>query len=254
MLVRLNKYLSECGIASRRHADRMIAEGRVRVNGKAVKELGVKCDPEIDKVEVDGKKAKAPTSFTYAVYNKPRGVTTTAYDRHAEKTLREALPRAYRQLRPAGRLDKWSEGLLLLTNHGELIQRLTHPKYKQPKTYLVEANGPLRKRALARLERGVKLGKELAKANKVTPGEQLKDSFTFELVISEGKKRQVRRMCETVELKVRRLRRIGFGPLTLGKLASGHCRTLKPAELKHLLKAAELELPPKEKSSKTSKS
>lgn len=254
MLVRLNKYLSECGVASRRHADRMIVEGRVRVNGQQVKELGAKCDPATDQVEVDGRSIKAPASFTYAVYNKPRGVTTTAYDRHAEKTLRDALPRSYRHLRPAGRLDKWSEGLLLLTNHGELIQRLTHPKYKQPKTYLVEANGPLRKRALNRLERGVKLGKELARADEVKAGKEFKDSFTFELVISEGKKRQVRRMCETVDLKVRRLRRIGFGPLTLGKLASGHCRSLKPTELKRLLKAAQLEPPKSNASGKTKKS
>ncbi len=237
MQIRLNKFLSKAGLASRREADRMIEQGRIRVNGRVVSQLGYKIDDEKDKVEVDGGQLKKEESSVYLMLSKPRGYLVTLADPFQRPTIIKLLPRLKKRIYPVGRLDYDSEGLLLLTNDGELASRLTHPRYEVRKTYLIKVKGDAEPAKLGRLERGIFLdGKKTAPARIERLGRSSKSTL-FRVEIHEGRKRELRNMFRAIGHEVVRLKRIGFGGLKLGKLKKGEWRFLTPREIEMLKNA-----------------
>ncbi|MGQ9677236.1 MAG: pseudouridine synthase [Chloroflexota bacterium] len=235
---RLQKILSRAGVASRRVAEEMIKAGRVTVDGRVVRELGARARPEQD-IRVDGRPVRRDGKKVYVIYNKPRGVVSTAVDTHGRPTVVEAVDVAER-VYPVGRLDQDSEGLILLTNDGELAHRMTHPRFGLTKVYRVLVEGRPKAADLRRLREGVELdGKLTAPAEVEVLGEE--DSNTWlEVAIHEGRKRQVRRMAEAIGHPVLRLRRTGVGPLKLGELPVGKYRHLSPAEVAAVQRAVGL--------------
>ena len=238
MSERLQKFLAHAGVASRRAGERLILEGRVTVNGHLVRELGTKVEPARDVVKVDGKRvAGPPTRAAYYLLNKPRGYVTTLHDPEGRPTVKELLRGVRRRVYPVGRLDFDSEGLLLLTDDGDLAHDLMHPSRGVLKTYLAKVRGLPDAEALARLRRGISLDRRPtapAQARLVRRG----DNAWVEVRIVEGRNRQVRRMLEAVGHPVLRLRRTAYGPLTLGRLAAGEFRPLDDAEIDALRHAA----------------
>jgi 23S rRNA pseudouridine2605 synthase len=231
--VRLAKYLAHAGVASRRAAERLIAEGRVTVGGEVVRDPARDVEAHSD-VAFDGEPVKGQEPRVVYALHKPAGVVSTAQDTHGRPTVTDLVP-GERRLYPVGRLDADSTGLILLTNDGELANRLTHPRFEVPKTYRATLAGPrISDRALRALREGVELDDGPTAPARV----KRLDSHTLELTIHEGRKRQVRRMCEAVGHPVKQLVRIRFGPLELGKLPAGKARRLTPAELKALADAA----------------
>lgn len=231
MKERLQKVLAARGVASRRDAEALILAGRVVVEGEVVAELGVKVDPEAE-IEVDGKPVAKDPRLSLLLH-KPRGVLTTAHDPHGRPTVLDfvkAEPRLY----PVGRLDYNSEGLLLLTNDGELANILTHPRYNVPKTYRVTVKGEIGAEEIARLKGGVKLEDGPTLPAEVELVAAASEKSVLEITLFEGRKRQVRRMCEHVGHRVTRLVRIAFGPLTLGSLPLGETRELFAEEKQKL--------------------
>jgi len=236
MQIRLNKFLSQAGVASRRAADRLIEEGRVKVNGRVVQELGCKIDDQKDRVKIDGKKVEKDERLVYILLNKPAGYLVTLKDPFARPTVLDFLPSLKKRVFPVGRLDSDSEGILLLTNDGELANRLTHPSYNIKKTYLVKIKGEPDLARLIKLEKGIFLdGEKTAPAKVVLLAHNPKKSL-LKIEIHEGRKREVRRMCEAMGHKVLELRRIAFAGLTLGKLKSGQWRCLTGKEILKLKK------------------
>jgi 23S rRNA pseudouridine2605 synthase len=239
---RLQKLLSAAGIASRRAAEDLIRQGRVSVNGVTVTELGTKADPVGDVVRVDGRRVKGSERLRYLLLNKPRGYVTTRRDPQRRPTVMDLLPGVREYVYPVGRLDYDSEGVVLLTNDGDLAARLTHPRHEVDRTYKVTVAGVPDAAAIDRLERGVPLdGRRTAPADvRLVHGERDRHAKTAVLVmtIREGRNRQVRRMCEAVGHPVQRLTRTAFGPLTDKGLPTGRVRELRPEEVKALKKAA----------------
>lgn len=231
--MRLAKHLAHAGVASRRAAETLIAEGRVAVGGQKV------TDPardvtEADAVSVDGKQVGGTERRVVYALNKPPGVVSTASDTHGRPTVTGLIDAPDLRLYPVGRLDADSSGLILLTNDGDLANRLTHPRYEVPKTYRVKVGGgPIRRQALARLREGIEL-----EDGRTGPAQvrSLGDGV-LELTITEGRNRQVRRMCEAIGHPVRELTRISFGSLRLGALASGDSRRLNATEIDRLRSA-----------------
>ncbi len=228
--MRLAKFLAHAGVASRRGAETVIGEGRVRVAGRLVS------DPALDvgagaEVSVDGRPLAGPEKRVLYALNKPLGVVSTASDTHGRRTVLDLIPDAGLRLYPVGRLDIDSTGLILLTNDGELANRLTHPRFEIPKSYVAELErGPVGERAIRRLRAGVTLEDgptAPARVRRLGPS-------TLELTIHEGRNRQVRRMCEAVGHPVASLRRTSFGPLQIGGLAPGRWRLLSDADLEGL--------------------
>jgi 23S rRNA pseudouridine2605 synthase len=228
--VRLAKYLAHAGVASRRSAETMIAAGRVSVGGEIVTDPARDVGQESG-VEVDGRPVGGPEPRVLYAVNKPVGVVSTASDTHGRPTVVELVPAQGLRLYPVGRLDADSSGLILLTNDGELANRLTHPRFEVARTYRARlAGGPIGAAALAALRDGVELEDgptAPARVRRIGDAE-------IELTIHEGRNRQVRRMCEAVGHRVLELRRTGFGPLRLGGLAPGAHRRLAPAEVERL--------------------
>ena len=236
--VRLQKFLAEAGLASRRKAEEIIMSGRVRVNGKVVTELGTRVDPARDLVVVDGAPVERLSKRRYVLLYKPPGCVTTLSDPQGRPTARGYLQGVKERVFPVGRLDYDSEGLLLLTNDGDLAQRLTHPSYGVEKTYLAEVEGVPTPATLRRLRDGVELDDGLtapARANLVQAGDV---TSALELVIHEGRNRQVRRMCDAVGHPVRRLVRTNIGPLRDPQLPPGLYRPLTLAEVRSLYAAS----------------
>ncbi|HEY8527211.1 MAG TPA: pseudouridine synthase [Acidimicrobiales bacterium] len=228
---RLQKVLAQAGFGSRRACEELIAAGRVRVNGR-VAELGDRADPATDRIEVDGAPVGTAPGLVHYLLNKPRGVVTTASDPQGRPTVVELVPSEPRVF-PVGRLDADTEGLLLLTNDGELAHRLTHPSFGVDKEYLAEVEGRPSRGALRRLREGVELEDGVTAPAKVsTVGERL-----LRLTIHEGRNRQVRRMCAAVGHPVRRLVRVRIGPIADRKLAPGSWRPLTQAEVRSLEQA-----------------
>lgn len=225
--VRLNKLIADSGLASRRHADRMIEEGLITVNGKRVYELGVKVDPLSDRINVDGKPLRKPlTQKLYLVMNKPKGVLTTMDDPHDRPTIADYLAEVPARVFPVGRLDWDSEGMLILTNDGDLANRIMHPKEEVTKTYLVKLDGRPDAKHIQKLKQGVSIIGGRVSARHI---EQIKKSGDkksnkyewYKIVITEGKNRQIRQMFAKVGFDVLKLQRVAIGRLRLGALKSG---------------------------------
>lgn len=239
--VRLQKILSQAGISSRRAAETLIREGRISVNGKTVTELGTRADPSRDRIAIDGRLLRPAQAAVYLALNKPTGVVTTLSDPEGRPTVRDLIGRVRERVFPVGRLDFHSAGLLLLTNDGELAQRLTHPRYGVRKTYRVKVKGRPDPEQLARLSQGVALEDGVSAPARVRIVEGGERKSWLEIVLAEGKNRQVRRMCEAVGLPVEKLSRIAFGPLKLGKLQVGAARPLTEREVRKLRRMVGLE-------------
>ncbi len=237
---RLNKYLASCGVASRRGADKLIEEGHVKINNKPVDQLGVLVNPDKDKVSVDGIIVTPINNFSYVMLYKPKGCVTTVSDEMGRKTVYDYLQDlSIPHLVPVGRLDYDTEGLLLLTNDGDLVHDLTHPSHEVPKTYIVKVKGQVLEHKLAQLRKGVII--DDGNGNKVkTDRAKVKlvgfedDTSRFEVTIHEGKNRQIRKMFEAVGEEVIFLKRVSIGDLRLGGLARGKYRYLNDAEIEYL--------------------
>lgn len=233
---RLQRALARAGLGSRRACEDLIRAGRVRVNGR-VALIGDKVDPAVDVVTVSGSRVAVNPGLRYFALHKPAGVTTTLRDRHAGVDLGAFLPEGPRVV-PVGRLDRDSEGLLILTNDGELANHLTHPRYGVEKEYLAEVEGVPTERQLARLRRGVDLEDGPARALAARAAGRTGGRGAVRLVMGEGRKREVRRLLAAVGLPVRRLVRVRVGPVRLGSLRAGEIRELSPDELRRLFRAA----------------
>lgn len=233
--IRLNKYIADAGVTSRRGADSLIEAGRVKVNGKRITELGFKVD-EKSKVEVDGETISLAKSKTYLALYKPRGVLSTMYDPEGRPSLAELMEFRKERLFHVGRLDKESEGLILLTNDGEITFRATHPSYGLEKTYLVQYDGELPKDAKATLTKGVELEDGIGR---VTGYKELPNNW-LELKIHEGRYHIIRRLMEAIGVEVIRLVRSQFGPILLGDMKEGRWRDLNEVEVANLYKALDL--------------
>jgi 23S rRNA pseudouridine2605 synthase len=262
--IRLQKILSQAGVASRRASERLIEEGRVSVNGRTVREMGVKADPQADDIRVDGRRLRAPERHRYILLNKPAGVVTTRSDPQRRQTVLDLLGGVREYVYPVGRLDYDSEGLLLLTNDGDLAARLTHPRHEVERTYEAYVAGTPDEEAIGRLRRGIPLdGKRTMPADvkllsraisqktaphKGVPSEGAKGARdergkgahhkrangVLLITIREGRNRQVRRMCEAVGHPVRKLRRVRIGPITDRRLRVGEWRELTRQEVEKL--------------------
>jgi len=231
--VRLQKLLSRAGLASRREAERWIVAGRVRVNGSVVTELGTRVVPGRDRVEVDGTPVTIQASV-WVAFHKPPGVLTTRSDPHGGRTVYDVLPAELRALRYVGRLDRDTEGLLLLTNDGDGAHRLQHPSSEVEREYRADVEGRVVPAVLDALRRGVELDDGLARVRRARLVEASADRSTLELIMTEGRKREVRRMLGAVGHPVLRLCRTRFGPIRLGDLASGAWRALGDDEVSAL--------------------
>jgi len=240
MKIRLNKYLALAGIASRREADRMISEGRVSVNGETVEMLGIQVDGEKDKVEVDGKSVKPVKSGVYLMLNKPPGYLVTVKDPFQRPTIMDLLPSMKNRIFPVGRLDFDSEGLVLLTNDGDLANRLMHPSYQVIKEYRVRVKPKPDRSTLATLEKGISLdGKKTAPAKFRILTTTVKGTLVL-AKLHEGRKRELRRMFEYMGFRVLALKRVKLGNLHLGPLKKGKWRHLTREEVIRLKKKVRL--------------
>lgn len=231
-LQRLQKVLAAAGIASRRASEELILDGRVEVNGE-VAELGRKVDPEQDVVTVDGERVNVDPDRVYLMLNKPQGVVTTVDDPEGRPTVMDLINLPQR-LYPVGRLDQDTEGLLLLTNDGELTNALTHPSYGVERVYVALVPGPVRGRTLAELRSGVELEDGLARPVRARVLETQRSKALVEVVMTEGRKREVRRMLGALGLTVERLARVAYGGVELGDLRQGKWRFLNQAEVSRL--------------------
>ena len=249
--IRLQKILSQAGVASRRAAERLIEEGRVSVNGRTVREMGVKADPVADDIRVDGRRLRRPERHRYILLNKPAGVVTTRSDPQRRQTVLDLLAGVREYVYPVGRLDYDSEGLLLLTNDGDLAARLTHPRHQVERTYEAYVAGTPDDEAIDRLRRGIPLDgrrtlpAEVKLLSRPATHRGVRDergkgpsdrraNGVLLITIREGRNRQVRRMCEAVGHPVRKLRRVRIGPITDRRLRVGEWRELTAAEVEKL--------------------
>jgi 23S rRNA pseudouridine2605 synthase len=228
--VRLQKVIADSGLASRRKAEELIAQGRVTVNGQVVCELGTKVDPEKDHVKVDGRHLKPAPPQTFLMLNKPRNIVSTMSDPEGRMTIADLLPGVRMRVFPVGRLDFDSEGLVLLTNDGNLAQRLLHPRHHVPKTYLIKVKGLLAPEHIEALEKGVMLDDGRTGPAVVRKVGKATENSWLEITIYEGRKHQVKRMLDAVNHPVLKLKRVKFGPVALGDLPTGRYRYLTDRE------------------------
>lgn len=238
--VRLNKFLAQAGVTSRRKADALIRSGRVRVNGKIVTEVGTKIDPQEQEVSLDGQVIK-PFSRVYYLFYKPKGYLTTLYDPHGRPTIAQFLRSLPERVFPVGRLDAATEGLLLLTNDGELAHRLLHPRYGLKRRYEATVKGhPSEKKISQVLKRGVVVEGKRVFPKSIRLLRRGPRHSTYEIVLGEGRKREVRKIFASLGHPVLHLRRTAFGPLNLKGLRPGEIRPLSPKEIKALRQAVGL--------------
>ena len=229
---RLNKYIASSGLCSRRKADELIEAGRVLVNGKKITELGYLVQDK-DKVFVD-KKLIRPVKHEYYRFYKPAGYITTADDEKGRKTIYDILPENLQHLKPVGRLDKDSTGLLILTNDGDLINELTHPSIKVPKIYLVTINGQIHRHELEQLANGVEIEKGKIAYADISVLDMNSEKTTMQITLYQGLNRQIRKMFEFVGYEVKSLKRIQHATLTLQGLKRGEFKPIKPQQIKEL--------------------
>lgn len=232
--MRLNKFLSFCGIASRRKAENLILSGKVSVNGQIIKDLSYKINPEKDKVYIEGKPVILPPKVYYLFY-KPKGILTSLYDPHHVNTLKPFLDKLPFKVFPVGRLDKYSEGLILLTNDGELANFLLHPRYEIKRVYKVWVTPKIEEGRIENLlKSGVIIENKLIKPLNFYLLKKDKNRWIYEITVKEGIKREVRKIIDYLGGKVHRLIRIKFGPLSLINLKPGEIRPLSKKEYKKL--------------------
>jgi len=236
---RLQKILSEMGITSRRKAEDLIFEGRVTVNGR-IATIGTKADPVKDHIKVDGKLLIKPEPKVYIMFNKPKNVVTSLHDPEGRPTVKDFLKGVKYRVFPVGRLDYDSEGLLLLTNDGDFAHAVLHPSKKISKTYLVKVKGILEEDKIEKLKTGVKLVERMTAPVKVKRIRETENNSWLEIIIYEGKKRQIRRMLEKTGHDVLKLKRIRVDGLELGKLEPGTFRYLTPEERDKIKKEVEV--------------
>jgi len=239
-VIRLQKILSQAGVASRRAAEKLIADGRVMVNGRTVSEMGIKADPGVDDIRVDGRRVKSAARVRYILLNKPKGYITTRSDPERRRTVIDLLGGVREYVYPVGRLDYDSEGLLLLTNDGDLAARLTHPRHGVERTYEARVAGTPDEEALTRLRKGIPLDghRTLPATVVLVPPRRRDEDAVLLLTIREGRNRQVRRMCEAVGHPVQSLKRTQVGPIADRRLKPGDWRELRADEIAALKKAA----------------
>jgi 23S rRNA pseudouridine2605 synthase len=235
---RLNKFLAHAGLGSRRHCEELISAGRVEVDGHKVHELGAKFDPEQQHVTVDGKPVRGER-HVYWLLNKPRGCLCTNHDPAGRLRAIDLIPHVSQRVYAVGRLDEDSEGLLLLTNDGDLANKLMHPRFGIEKTYLVQVAGKPTADDLQQLLKGVWLSDGHVRARRVRRLKTQGDSTWLQIVLNEGKNREIRRMLARLEHKVMRLRRVAIGPIQLGRLANKKSRPLTTRELEQLRRTVE---------------
>jgi 23S rRNA pseudouridine2605 synthase len=230
---RLQKILSQAGIASRRASEQLMLEGRVTVNGDTIRELGTKADSARDDIRVDGRRIKIAEHHVYVLLNKPRGYVTTRSDPQKRPTVIDLLKGVREYIYPVGRLDYDSEGLLILTNDGDLAARLTHPRHGVPRVYEARVLGEPDAHDLTRLSKGVSIdGRRTEQAQVVLLGPS-----QLRITVHEGRNRQVRKMCEAIGHPVEKLRRVSIGPIRDPKLKLGYWRELSPQEVESLRRA-----------------
>lgn len=232
---RLQKYMARCGIASRRGCEEIIAQGRVSVNGEMIQEMGRRINPQFDDIRVDGKIISPESKSIYIILNKPAEYITSVSDPQGRPTVLDLVEDISERIYPVGRLDYDSEGLLMLTNDGELAYRLTHPKYEIKKQYNVIARGDPDIRAIKMLEGGVDIDGYLTKPANIVKLGMKGNSSIFQVTIHEGRNRQVRRMFETIGHPVIYLKREKFGNISLGSLELGRWRYLSTGEIEDLM-------------------
>src|SRR5690242_4419417 len=237
--LRLNKILAQAGLSSRRGADRLITEGRVAVNGAVTRELGTQADPERDLVTVDGRPLPGAERKHYLLLHKPAGYVTTVSDPRGRPVVAELVGEIDARLYPVGRLDWDVEGVLLMTNDGALTHRLLHPRYGLPRVYEADVEGRVAPGGLERWRRGVMLEDGEARPGEVEIVRTDHESTVLRLTFSEGRKHEVKRYCAALGHPVRRLRRVAFGPVTLGDLPRGRYRALTPREVSALRAAGD---------------
>ena len=235
--IRLQKFLSEAGVASRRKAEEMIRNGSVKVNGVTA-QIGDSVDPKRDTVTVKGKKVRKESNMRYILLNKPRGYVTTTDDELGRKCVLELVRDVKERVYPVGRLDRVSEGALILTNDGAFANAMMHPSRHVPKTYKVTVRPDVTAEKVDLLSTGIELDGRMTAPADVWVISRDEGRAVLEIVLYEGRNRQIRRMCEAVDLEVARLRRVSIGSVKLGMLQTGEWRDLTPAEVESLFKAA----------------
>ena len=233
---RLQKYLAECGIASRRKCEEYILQGKVQVNGKTITELGVKVNPEKDKITFEGKNIKQEERKVYILLNKPIGYVTTSDEQFGRDKVLD-LVKVRERVVPVGRLDMYTSGALILTNDGDFVYKVTHPKHEITKTYTVTVKGIIKNEEVEQLRKGVKIEDYITRPAKVKilKTDEEKDISRLEITIHEGKNRQVRKMCESVGRKVLALHRSKIGNIGVKDIELGKWRYLKDFEVKALI-------------------
>lgn len=234
---RLQKYLANSGVASRRKCEELILQGKVEVNGKVVTELGIKVNPEKDIIKFNGKEVKQTKKMVYILLNKPIGYVTTADDQFGRETVLD-LVKVKERIVPVGRLDMYTSGALILTNDGDFVYKVTHPKHQIEKTYTVTVKGIVQNSEVEQLRKGVKIDDYTTKPAKVKilKTDTEKDISRLEITIHEGKNRQVRKMCEAVNRKVLALHRSKIGGIGVKDIELGKWRYLQENEIQKLVK------------------
>jgi 23S rRNA pseudouridine2605 synthase len=238
-LPRLQKILSETGVASRRQAEELIREGRVTVNGRLAR-IGDKADPSKDHIKMDGKLVASPAAKAYLMLHKPKQVVTTAEDPEGRPVVMDLLKSKLPRLFPVGRLDYDAEGILLLTNDGEMAHRLSHPSFQVPRTYWVKVKGKPTPEEVRRLSRGITLEDGPTAPCRIAPRREARENAWLEMTLREGRNRQVKRMWERMGYPVLKLRRVSFAGLSLGSLKPGEYRHLRPSEVEKLKRMTKL--------------
>lgn len=234
--IRLQKYIAKSGVASRRKAEELILEGKIQVNGKTITELGIKVNPEKDIVTYNGKKLKTEEEFVYILLNKPIGYVTTVKDQFGRDSVLD-LVKIKEHLVPVGRLDMYTSGALILTNDGDFVYKVTHPKHEIEKTYTVTIKGIVKNEEVEMLRKGVKIEDYTTKPAKVKilKTDEEKNISRLEITIHEGKNRQVRKMCETIGHKVLALHRSKIAGIGVKDIPLGKWRFMKEKEIRKIL-------------------
>lgn len=236
--MRLHKFIAHAGVASRRAAEEMIRQGRVKVNGQTVKEMGVVVDPSRDSVRCDGRQLRLAARRHYLVLYKPKGVVSTLSDPQKRATVRDFLPPEAGRVYPVGRLDWDAEGVLIFTDDGELANRLAHPRHGVERTYHVKVRGEVDSRVLERLREGIGLPEGPVRPERVRVLRRRAGGVWLTLTLRQGRYHEVKRLCRAVGHPVQKLRRVSFAGLKLGALGPGQWRYLSAAEVRHLRRSA----------------